>query len=47
VFKHSGDGYALEELKSDAYKWVFQAWMPVPAIESRNALSHVEVALNR
>jgi hypothetical protein len=47
VFKHSGDVYALEELKSDAYNWVFQTWMPVPPIESRNALSHVEVALNR
>jgi len=47
VFKHWGDVYALEELKSDAYNWVFQTWMPVPPIESRNALSHVEVALNR
>jgi hypothetical protein len=47
VFKHSGDVYALEELKSDVYNWVFQTWMPVPPIESRNALSHVEVALNR
>jgi hypothetical protein len=47
VFKHSGDVYALEELKSDAYNWVFQTWVPVPPIESRNALSHVEVALNR
>jgi hypothetical protein len=47
VFKHSGDVYALEELKSDAYNWVFQTWVPVPPIESRNASSHVEVALNR
>ena len=47
VFKHSGDVYALEELKSDAVDWVFQTWTPVPPIESRNALSHVEVALNR
>jgi hypothetical protein len=47
VFMHSGDVYALEELKSDAYNWVFQTWVPVPPIESRNALSHVEVALNR
>jgi hypothetical protein len=25
----------------------FSTWMPVPPIEGRNALSHVEVALNR
>lgn len=47
VFKHSGDVYALEELKSDADNWVFQTWMPVPPIESRNPLSRVEVAVNR
>jgi len=47
VFTHSGDVYALEELKSDAFNWVFQTWMPVPPIESRNALPQVEVALNR
>jgi hypothetical protein len=47
VFKHSGGVYALEELKSDVIDWVFQTWMPVPPIESRNALSHVEIALNR
>jgi len=47
VFKHSGDVYALEELKSDAYNWVFQTWIPVPPIESGNSSSHVEVALNR
>jgi hypothetical protein len=47
VFKQSGDVYALEELKSDASNWVFQTWMPVPPMESRNALPQVEVALNR
>jgi hypothetical protein len=47
VFTHSGDIYALEELKSDAFNWVFQTWMPVPPMESRNALPPVEVALNR
>src|ERR1700747_1418103 len=35
VFKHSGDVYALEELKSDAFSWVFQTWLPVPPIERR------------
>jgi hypothetical protein len=47
VFTHAGDVYALEELKSDAFGWVFQTWMPVPLMESRNALPQVEVALNR
>ncbi len=47
VFKHSGDVYALEELKSDAFNWAFWTWMPVPPMESRNALPRVEVALNR
>ena len=47
VFEHSENAYALEELKSDAFNWVFQTWMPVPPMESRNALPPVEVALNR
>ena len=47
VFRHSGDLYALEELKGDAYNWAFQTWVPVPPIESRNSSSQVEVALNR
>jgi hypothetical protein len=47
VFTHSGDVYSLEELKSDAYNWAFQTWMPVPPMESRSALPQVEVALNR
>jgi hypothetical protein len=47
VFEHSENAYALEELKSDAYDWVFHTWVPVPAMESRNASSQVEVALNR
>ena len=47
VFKHSENAYALEELKSDAYDWVFQTRVPVPAMESRSTSSQVEVALNR
>jgi hypothetical protein len=47
MFKYSGDAYALEELESETYNWAFQTWMPVPSIESRNASSHVEVALNQ
>jgi len=47
VFTYAGDVYALEELKSDAFNWVFQTWMPVPPMESHNALPQVEVALNR
>ena len=47
VFKHSENAYALEELKSDAYDWVFYTWVPVPAMESRNASSQVEVALTK
>jgi hypothetical protein len=47
VFTHSGNAYALEELKSDAYDWVFQTRVPEPAMESRSTSSQVEVALNR
>jgi hypothetical protein len=47
VFTHSENAYALEELKSDAYDWVFQTWVPEPAIESHSTSSQVEVALNR
>ena len=47
VFEHSGNVYALEELKSDAYNWVFQTRMPVLPMESRNESPQVEVALNR
>ena len=47
VFTHAGDVYAFEELKSDAYDWVFQTRVPEPAMESRSTLSQVEVALNR
>jgi hypothetical protein len=47
VFTHSENAYALEELKSDAYDWVFQTRVPEPAIESHNTSSQVEVALNR
>jgi hypothetical protein len=47
VFTHSENAYALEELKSDAYDWVFQTRVPEPAIESHSTSSQVEVALNR
>jgi hypothetical protein len=47
VFQHSENAYALEELKSDAYDWVFETRVPEPAMESRSTLSQVEVALNR
>jgi hypothetical protein len=47
VFKHSGNVYALQELKSDAYDWVFQTRVPEPAMERRSTSSQVEVALNR
>ena len=47
VFTHSGDVYALEELKSDAYDWVFQTRVPEPAMESHSTSSQVEVAVNR
>jgi hypothetical protein len=46
-FSHLGNVYALDELKSDYYDWVFQTWIPEPPMNSRNASSHVEVALNR
>jgi hypothetical protein len=47
VFTHSENAYALKELKSDAYDWVFQIRMPEPAMESHSTSSQVEVALNR
>jgi hypothetical protein len=47
VFTHSENAYAPEELKSDAYDWVFQTRVPEPAMESHNTSSRVEVALNR
>jgi hypothetical protein len=47
VFTHSENAYALEELNSAAYDWVFQTRVPVPATESRSTSSQVEVALNR
>jgi hypothetical protein len=47
VFTHSENAYALEELKSDAYDWVFQTRVPEPAMQSHNTSSRVEVALNR
>jgi hypothetical protein len=47
VFTHSENAYALEELKSDAYDWVFQTRVPEPAMESHSTSSQVEVAVNR
>ena len=47
VFTHSGDVYALEELKSDASNRVFQTRPPDPGMESRSTSLQVEVALNR
>lgn len=47
VFTHSGDVYALEELKGDAYNWIFKTWMPVQPIESRDGSMELEVALSR
>ena len=44
VFKHSENAYALEELKSDAYDWVFQTRVPVPAMA---APQHVVAGRNR
>jgi len=44
VFEHSENAYTLEELKSDAYDWVFQTRVPVSAVESRSTSSQVEVA---
>jgi hypothetical protein len=46
-FSHLGNVYALEELKSNTNDWVFRTWMPEPPMDSRNASSHVEVAVNR
>ena len=46
-FTHSGDVYALEELKGNAYNWMFKTWMPQPPIESRNGSVELEVALSR
>ena len=47
IFKHAGEVYAIEELKGDAYTWIFKTWIPVQTIESRSSSSQVEVALNR
>jgi hypothetical protein len=47
VFTHSENAYALEELKSDAYDWVFRTRVPEPAMQSHNTSSRVGVALNR
>lgn len=47
MFTHSGDIYALDELKSEAFSGVFQNRVPEPPMDSRNALSQAEVALNR
>lgn len=46
VFQHSGNTYALDELKSDMIDLSFRTRIPDSALESRVA-SPVEVALNR
>jgi hypothetical protein len=40
-FSHLGNVYALEELKSEHYDWIFQTWTPKTSMGSRNAPSHV------
>jgi hypothetical protein len=47
VFTHSENAHALEELKSDAYDWVFQTRVPEPAMQRHSTSSQVEVAVNR
>jgi hypothetical protein len=47
VFKHSGNTYALEEVKSDVIDLTFHTTVPELAMESRTKLPPVEVALNR
>jgi hypothetical protein len=37
----------LEEVKSDAFNWVFQIKVPELAMESHSTSSQVEVAVNR
>ena len=47
VFEHSGDTYALKEVKSDVTDLTFHTTVPNAAVESRMASPAVEVALNR
>jgi hypothetical protein len=47
LFEHSGETYALKEVKSDVLDLTFRTKVPAPAMESRTALPPVEVALNR
>jgi hypothetical protein len=47
VFEHSGNTYALEEVKSDVVDLTFPTTVPERATESRMELPQVEVALNR
>ena len=49
VFEHSGDFYALKELKSDVidFDLTFPTRMPKQETASRISPSRVEVALNR
>jgi hypothetical protein len=47
VFVHSGNTYALKEVKSDVIDLKFKTRVPEQAIESRAASPHVVVALNR
>lgn len=47
VFKHSGNLYALQEVKSDLIDLGFRTKLPEHAVETSMALPQVEVALNR
>ena len=47
VFNHSGDTYALKEVKSNVIDLTFHTRVPEQAMESRVATPQVEVALNR
>jgi hypothetical protein len=47
VFKHSGNTYALMEVKSDETDLTFNTRVPSLAMESSLALPQVEVALTR
>lgn len=47
LFNHSGNTYALQEVKSDVINLTFNPRVPAQAMESRMALPEVEVALNR
>ena len=47
VFKHSGNTYALKEVKSEEIDLTFRTRVPALAMESRMAVPEVEVAMSR